>query len=114
MSDCLFCKIAQGKIPAKVVYEDDKVIAFEDIKPAAPIHVLVIPKQHIDCASSIDEQNADVLSDIFLAINKVAEKLGIKERGFRIIVNNGEEGGQVIYHLHFHLLGGKSLGSLIV
>ncbi|MGE5473346.1 MAG: histidine triad nucleotide-binding protein [Ignavibacteriales bacterium] len=114
MSDCIFCKIVKGEIPAKVVYEDDKVIAFEDIKPAAPIHILIIPKQHIDCVSSINEQNADVLSDIFLAINKIAQKLGISERGFRVIVNNGAEGGQVVYHLHFHLLGGKSLGSLIV
>jgi len=114
MSDCIFCKIAQGEIPAKVVYEDEKVIAFEDIKPAAPVHVLVIPKQHIDCASNINEQNANILPDIFLAINKVAKKLGIKEKGFRIIVNSGAEGGQVVYHLHFHLLGGKTLGSLIV
>ncbi|MGE5329193.1 MAG: histidine triad nucleotide-binding protein [Deltaproteobacteria bacterium] len=114
MSDCIFCKIVQGEIPAKVVYEDEKVIAFEDIKPAAPVHVLIIPKQHIDCVSQLDEQSAKVLPDIFLAINKVAEKLGIKERGFRVIVNNGIEGGQVVFHLHFHLLGGKTLGSLIV
>lgn len=114
MSDCIFCKIVKGEIPAKIVYEDDKVIAFEDIKPAAPIHILIIPKQHIDCVSNIEEQTAGVLPDIFLAINKIAGKLGIKERGFRVIVNNGAEGGQVVYHLHFHLLGGKTLGSLIV
>jgi len=114
MSDCIFCKIAKGEIPAKVVYEDEKVIAFEDIKPAAPIHVLVIPKQHIDCVSQINQQNANVLADVFLAINKVAKKLGIEERGFRVIANNGVEGGQVVYHLHFHLLGGKTLGSLVV
>jgi len=114
MSECIFCKIIKGDIPAKVVYEDEKVIAFEDINPAAPIHILVIPKQHIDCVSKIDEQNSKVLPDVFLAINKVAKKLGIDERGFRVIVNNGAEGGQVVYHLHFHLLGGKTLGSLIV
>lgn len=114
MSDCIFCKIINREIPATIVYEDDKVIAFNDINPAAPVHVLVIPKQHIDGVSQLNEENAKVLPDIYLAINKIAEKLGIKENGFRVIVNNGKDGGQVVYHLHFHLIGGKKLGSLIV
>ncbi len=114
MSDCIFCKIINREIPATIVYEDDKVIAFNDISPAAPVHVLVIPKQHIDSVSQLNEENVRVLPDIYLAINKIAEKLGIKENGFRVIVNNGKDGGQVVYHLHFHLIGGKKLGSLIV
>ena len=114
MSDCLFCKIINREIPSTIVYEDDKVIAFNDINPAAPIHVLVIPKSHISCLGNLNEGNASILSDIYLAINKIAEKMGIKENGFRVIVNNGSDGGQVVYHLHFHLIGGKKLGTLIV
>ncbi len=114
MSDCIFCKIISKKIPADIVYEDEKVIAFNDIKPAAPVHVLVVPKKHIDCVASIDRENANLMADIFLAVNKVAEQIGIKDSGFRVIVNNGQDGGQVVYHLHFHLLGGKKLGDKIV
>lgn len=114
MSDCIFCKIVNKEIPATIVYEDDKVVAFNDINPAAPVHVLVVPRQHIESVSKIDEKSAHILPDIFLGVNKVAEKLGIKEDGFRVIVNNGKDGGQVVYHLHFHLLGGKKLGTLIV
>lgn len=112
MSDCIFCKIINREIPSKIVYEDDNVLAFEDIKPAAPIHVLVIPKKHIDCVSDINEESAKVLPEVFLAINKITEKLGIDQRGFRVIINNRQEGGQVVYHLHFHILGGKILGGL--
>lgn len=114
MADCIFCKIVNGEIPATIVYEDERVIAFNDIKPVAPIHVLVIPKHHISSAAEINEENADILKDIYIAINKVAEKLGIKEKGYRVIVNNGSDGGQIVYHLHFHLLGGKKLENLIV
>ncbi len=114
MADCIFCKIINKEIPAEIVYEDDVVVAFNDINPAAPVHVLIVPKKHIDCVSSINRENADVLTGIFLAVNKVAEKVGIKDSGFRVIVNNGHDGGQVVYHLHFHLLGGKKLGDKIV
>lgn len=114
MSDCIFCKIINKEIPATIVYEDENILAFNDINPVAPVHVLVIPKQHIESLSELNKENVGALSNIYLGINQVAEKLGIKEKGFRVIVNNGKDGGQVVYHLHFHLIGGKSLGNLIL
>ena len=114
MSDCIFCKIVNREIPATIVYEDECVLAFNDINPVAPVHVLVIPKQHIESVSQLNKENSGILSNIYLAINKIAEKLGVKGNGFRVIVNNGKDGGQVVYHLHFHLIGGKSLGNLIL
>lgn len=112
MSDCVFCKIINKEIPSNMVYEDEKVVAFNDINPMAPVHVLVVPKQHIEKVADIDEKNAEILSHIYLVINRIAENLGIKENGFRVVVNNGPDGGQVVYHLHFHLLGGKKMGRL--
>ena len=114
MSDCIFCKIINREIPATIVYEDECVLAFNDINPVAPVHVLVIPKQHIESVSQLNKEKSGILSNIYLAINKIAEKLGVKGNGFRVIVNNGKDGGQVVYHLHFHLIGGKSLGNLIL
>lgn len=106
--DCLFCKIINGDIPSTKVYEDDSVLAFKDINPNAPVHVLVIPKMHIESANCIHEQNIDAVSKVLLAIPVVAKLCGL-ENGYRVITNVGEDGGQTVKHLHFHILGGEKL-----
>ncbi len=106
--DCIFCKIASGEIPSKKVYEDDRVCAFYDLDPQAPVHVLIIPKKHISSIMELDEENADVVSHVFLVAKRLAGELGL-EKGFRIVSNCGEDGGQSVLHLHFHLLGGRSM-----
>ncbi len=107
--DCLFCKIIKGEIPSKKVYEDEKVFAFYDISPAAPVHVLIIPKEHIPSANALTAENAAVVGHIFTVAASIAKELGIAENGYRIVNNCGEDGGQTVHHLHFHLLGGRSL-----
>ena len=114
MENCIFCKIINHQIPAAVVYEDDKVVAFNDINPVAPVHVIIIPKEHIASANDLTAANASVLSDIFLAAQKVAEKLGIASQGYRLINNCGFDAGQTVFHIHFHLLGGVVLGPKII
>ena len=114
MEDCVFCKIINGEIPSEKVYEDDKVLAFKDINPAAPIHVLVIPKEHVQNVLEINHENKEMISDIFLAINKIAKQLGIEDDGFRIINNCGKDSGQEVMHLHFHLLAGGKMGPKII
>ena len=107
--DCLFCKIAAGEIPSAKVYEDDKVLAFRDIEPQAPVHILIIPKEHIKCANEINEKNSDIIGHIFCVAAKIAVQEGIAEEGYRIVNNCGEGGGQTVGHLHFHMLGGRAL-----
>ncbi len=107
--DCLFCKIIAGEIPSNKVYEDDFVLAFHDINPQAPVHVLVIPKQHIPSVAGIDETNCDAVAKVFTAIAKVAKELGLEENGYRVVSNCGEAAGQTVHHLHFHILGGRTL-----
>lgn len=109
MEDCLFCKIVKGEINSKVVYENDYVLAFNDINPIAPIHVLIVPKIHIQDLNLVDESNLKYVEEIMLAIKEVARITGVAESGYRVVSNVGEDGGQVVPHLHFHLLGGKSL-----
>ena len=109
MSDCLFCKIAAGEIPSKKVYEDDRVLAFYDINPMAKVHVLVIPKAHLESVAAITEENADLVAHIFTVIPKIARELGLTEGGFRVVSNCGENAGQSVRHLHFHILGGEQL-----
>ena len=109
MEDCLFCKIAKGEIPSKKVYEDDKVYAFYDINPEAPTHFLVIPKEHIESANDLNDNNIDIVSHIFKVINKLVVELKIANTGYRIVNNCGEDGGQTVKHLHFHVIGGRSL-----
>jgi len=106
--DCLFCKIASGEIPSNKIYEDDKVLAFYDIDPQAPVHFLVIPKVHIKCADEIDESNADIVAHVYTVIAKIAARLGLS-KGYRIVNNCGEDGGQTVGHLHFHVLAGRNL-----
>ena len=112
MSDCLFCKIAAGEIPSTKVYEDDKLLAFKDINPQAPMHILVIPKQHFDSVDALDEKSAPIVGDIMLVAKKIAAEQGLKD-GYRIITNIGENGGQTVKHLHFHILGGVKLSEKI-
>lgn len=109
MEGCIFCKIINGKIPSKKIYEDEKVYAFYDISPAAPTHFLVIPKQHIESANALNENNVDIISHIFKVINKLVVELNISDKGYRIVNNCGEDGGQTVNHIHFHVLGGRSL-----
>lgn len=114
MEDCIFCKIIKGEIPSTKVYEDDNVLAFKDINPQAPVHVIIIPKVHIQSANMINEDNVQEVSNIFLAINKIVKELGIDESGYRIINNCGKDGGQTVPHLHFHIIGKKNLGEKLV
>lgn len=106
--DCIFCKIAAEEIPAKKLYEDEQCLAFYDLSPQAPTHFLVIPKQHIASADELTEQNAAVVGHIFTVIAKVCGELGI-QNGYRIVNNCGEDGGQTVGHMHFHVLAGRSL-----
>lgn len=111
--DCLFCKIADGSIPSTKVYEDESVLAFKDIAPQAPVHVVVIPKQHIESAAYITEDNSAVVAHCFEVIARLSKELGL-ENGFRVINNCGQDGGQTVKHLHFHLLGGTKLSEKIL
>lgn len=106
--DCLFCAIINGDIPSTKVYEDENVLAFKDINPNAPVHVLVVPKTHIDSVDCVDETNIDAISKVMSAIPKVA-KICSLENGYRVITNVGEDGGQTVKHIHFHILGGEKL-----
>lgn len=107
--DCLFCKIINGEIPSTKVYEDDKVYAFRDIEPQAPVHILIIPKEHIASANELTEENASVVGHIYAVAAKLAKDEGIADGGYRIVNNCGQDGGQTVGHLHFHMLGGRSL-----
>lgn len=106
--DCIFCKIVAGDIPSTKVYEDELVLAFRDINPEAPVHILVIPKEHIDSADKICKENSNVVAHIFECIPKIASAEGLGN-GYRIITNIGDDGGQSVHHMHFHILGGKKL-----
>ena len=108
MSDCLFCKIISGEIPSSKVYEDDFVFAFRDIAPQAPVHILIVPKEHITSAAEINEENSHLVAKCFEAIGKISESECL-DNGFRVISNSGPDGGQTVFHLHFHLFGGKAL-----
>ncbi|MBQ9861820.1 MAG: histidine triad nucleotide-binding protein [Clostridia bacterium] len=105
--DCIFCKIAAGEIPSKKVYEDDLVLAFHDIQPAAPTHILVIPKAHLSGCGDITSENSAVVAHIFEVIAKITAELGLTD--YRVVTNKGESAGQSVFHLHFHILGGKTL-----
>jgi len=109
MNDCLFCKIIDGEIPSKKVYENDFVYAFEDVDPQAPVHVLVVPKEHISGHDALKATDGELLKELHMAIQEIAKEQNL-DNGYRVVINQGEEGGQTVNHLHFHLLGGKSLG----
>ena len=106
---CIFCKIANKEIPSNIVYEDEKVLAFHDINPQAPYHILVIPKKHLSTLLELEEEDKELIGHIYLVINKIAKDLGFAERGFRVVVNCKEEAGQTIFHIHFHILAGRPM-----
>lgn len=104
---CIFCKIIKKEIPAKIIFEDNKVLAFEDIKPQAPVHIVIIPKAHIEKLSDIKEETAAVIGRLIVAANNIAKEKNIKESGYRVLFNCGPDAGQAVSHLHLHLLGGR-------
>lgn len=114
MEDCLFCKIIKGEIPSTKVYEDEDILAFNDINPAAPIHILVIPKKHIESLAHMQKEDEAIVEKIYGVINKIAEEKGFKDNGYRVIVNCGKDAGQEVMHLHFHVLAGAKFGDKIV
>ncbi len=114
MEDCIFCKIIKDEIPSEKVYEDDEILAFKDIKPSAPIHILVIPKKHISTLMEVNDENMYLMEKIMKAIQKIAKKQGVDKTGFRLIANCGPDSGQEVMHIHFHLLAGKKMGPKII
>ena len=110
--DCLFCKIISGDIPSTKVYEDDKILAFRDINPMAPTHILVVPKEHIGGVDELNAENSAVVAHIFSKIAEIAKNEGLTN-GYRVVSNIGEDGGQTVRHLHFHILGGKKLSTAL-
>ncbi len=109
--DCVFCMIRDGKIPTRKVYEDDKMLAFYDIEPAAPVHIVMIPKEHIASANELNADNAGIVAHIFSKVPEIAKSVGL-DGGYRVVNNCGADGGQTVFHIHFHLLGGKTLGKM--
>ncbi len=109
MEGCVFCKIVKGEIPCSKVYENDRVLAFDDIHPLAPVHVIIIPKEHVATLLDLKPGQADIAEALLLAVNEVARIKGVAERGFRCVINCNKEGGQVVFHLHAHVLGGRKL-----
>ncbi len=108
MKDCLFCKIINGEVPSEKVYESETILAFKDINPQAPVHILVIPKMHIESLNGINEDNIGVVADIMLVVKQLAEEFNL-QNGYRVVTNIGDNGGQTVHHLHFHILGGEKL-----
>ncbi len=109
MSDCLFCKIVAGEIPADIIKEGDDWLAFRDINPQAPTHVLIIPRQHVATLNDVDEDSADIIGSMTLAAKTIAREEGIADSGYRTVMNCNSDGGQSVYHIHVHLLGGRSM-----
>ena len=114
MDNCIFCKIINKEIPSTIVYEDDKVIAFNDVNPATPIHILVVPKKHREKVTDLKDEDYSIVSHIYEVINKIAKDQEFAEKGFRVITNCGEDSGQEVMHIHYHVLAGKKLGPKIV
>jgi len=108
-TDCLFCKIIAGEIPSDIVYRDEQVTAFRDINPVAPTHVLLVPNQHLASVNEVEPAHQDILGHLLLVARQIAEQEGITQSGYRLIVNTGPDAGQVIFHLHMHLIGGHRL-----
>lgn len=109
MNNCIFCKIINQEIPAKIIYEDDRILAFDDINPQAPVHVLLIPKEHFSSLNDIPEEKKDLMGHILLKARQVAQEKGVKDRGYRIVLNTAGDSGQDVFHIHFHVLGGRRM-----
>lgn len=112
MTDCIFCSIVAGSIPADIVFEGENVIAFRDIHPSAPVHIVIIPKKHVNPMEDMDEEDYTLISEIYMAARAIAAQEGIDATGYRVLTNHGPDAGQEVEHLHFHLLGGGRLGRL--
>ncbi len=110
--DCIFCAIVEGSIPGDMVYEDDDVVAFKDINPKAPVHVLIVPRRHVRSVNELTEEDAGLIGHICLVARRLAHELGVAQSGYRIVSNNGPDGGQEVDHLHVHLLGGRQMRAL--
>ncbi|WP_054024216.1 histidine triad nucleotide-binding protein [Bacillus sp. FJAT-28004] len=111
--DCIFCKLIEGAIPSKKVFENDRILAFHDIQPAAPVHILIIPKKHIATMNDVTDDDDEVIAELFAVARQIAKEQGIAESGYRLVNNVNADGGQLVYHLHIHLLGGTKLSSLV-
>lgn len=111
--ECVFCKIVKGELPSRKVYESENVVAFHDIQPQAPVHIVIIPKKHIPTMNDVGSEDDAVVAEIFAAARQIAAEQGIDASGYRLINNCNADGGQVVYHLHIHLLGGRKLGALV-
>jgi histidine triad (HIT) family protein len=107
--DCLFCKIAKNKIPAKIVYEDDKALAFEDINPQAPVHMLIIPRKHISSNLDITGNDHELIGHMYQVANELAKQRGVANRGFRLVMNCNSDAGQTVFHIHLHMLAGRAM-----
>jgi len=112
MNDCLFCNIAAGKIPCDKLYEDKDILAFKDINPKGPVHILLVPKKHYPTLNDIPEKELPIVAKIFGVAQKMAKEQGVAESGYRTLVNTNKHSGQVVFHVHWHLIGGKPLGSI--
>ena len=109
VGDCLFCKIVSGDVPATVVYEDDQVLGFEDLNPQAPVHVLLIPKEHVTTLNDLRDEHRELIGHMYLCLKKIADEKGVGNKGYRVVANCLASAGQSVFHVHFHLLGGRSL-----
>ncbi len=114
MENCIFCKIITGDVPAQVVYENEHVIAFNDINPVAPVHVLIVPRLHIPSVNELEAEHVEIMGHLLLAAREIARQKDISSKGYRLILNCGPDAGQVVYHIHFHLLGGRQFGHNLV
>ena len=108
--DCIFCKIAKKEIPSRIVHEDELVVAFEDVAPQAPVHVLVVPRKHISTTLELNDEDNALVGHMFQTANRIAKDRGISERGFRMVMNTNAEAGQTVFHMHLHVLGGRAMG----
>jgi histidine triad (HIT) family protein len=109
LENCIFCKIIKGEIPSKKVYEDEHVVAFYDINPIAPVHILMIPKKHISSLLEIKEEDKELIGHLHIALQEVGKQLGVADSGFRVVTNTGAHGQQTVFHIHYHLIGGRQL-----
>lgn len=110
--ECIFCRIVRGEIPGDMVFENDTVVAFRDIQPAAPTHILIVPREHIESVNDLSDDDGSIVGDLLLAARTIAQYEKVADKGYRVVTNTGQWGGQTVSHLHFHLLGGRQLGSL--
>jgi histidine triad (HIT) family protein len=113
MTDCIFCKIVNGELPADKVYENERLLAFRDIKPVAPVHILVVPKEHKQSLNDLGAEDSELMGEMLLLIKTLAQEQGVAESGYRVVTNIGKDGAQVVKHLHFHLLGGRQMNARV-